>query len=207
MDDVDANLRSDAVANQNIYNLRLQYRIAMQDISQRFTASWTYQLPFGSKGKLAAGVPVVHSIVADWQLAGIVQFQMGYPYNVTQTNTMGLFSLIQYPNAVGNPNLSSHSVSEWFNTQAFALAPPNTLGDSPQASFFGPGQNNRDLGIGRSFPIRERVRFQIRTEAFNAFNHPQWSNLGTNLSSPGTFGRVTLAMDPRTVQVVGRLSF
>lgn len=60
--------------------------------------------------------------------------------------------------------------------------------------------------ITRSFPITEHVRFKLRGEFYDAFNHPQWSGLNTTITSPA-FGSVTGAMDPRVIQFSGRISF
>ncbi|HLJ12895.1 MAG TPA: hypothetical protein VKV15_00240 [Bryobacteraceae bacterium] len=178
----------------------------MIDIPQRVSVSWVYELPFGSGGKLVTSIPVVSQLIGRWQVSGVAQFQVGYPYNVTQTNTLGLFSPIQYPNAVGDPNLSNRTANQWFNTQAFQIAPPDTLGNAPRASFFGPGQENFDIGVSRIFPLKERFRFQLRGEFENAFNHPLFNNLNTSITSPA-FGQVTSATDSRVIQLVGRLQF
>lgn len=178
----------------------------MTDIPQRFTATWVYDLPFGAGRKFVSGIRALDYIVGPWQISGTYQAQIGYPYNVTQTNTLGLYSPIQYPDAVGNPNLSNKTIAEWFNPKAFAIAPQDVLGNAPRASFFGPGQNNWNLAVSRIFPIRERMDFRIRAEFYDAFNYPQWSGLNTSITSPA-FGSVTSAMDPRTVQFSGRIQF
>jgi hypothetical protein len=149
---------------------------------------------------------VPDQIFGHWQLTGSASFQIGLPANVTQTNTLGLFSAIQYANAIGNPNLPTKSIREWFNTGAFAIAPEDTLGNGPRASFFGPGLNVWNIAVGRSFPIREHLALKLRGEFYNAFNRPLWSGLNTSLTSPA-FGTVTSAMDPRVVQFSGRLTF
>ncbi len=104
MDDVDGPARANAVGNQNVYNLRAQYGVAMLDIPQRVTLAFVYDLPFGAGGKFKTGMRVPDQIVGHWQLTGNASFQVGLPLNVTQSNTLGLFSAIQYPNLVGNPN-------------------------------------------------------------------------------------------------------
>jgi hypothetical protein len=149
---------------------------------------------------------VLSYAIGHWQVSGVYQAQTGYPYNITQANTLGLFNPIQYPNAVGDPKLSNRSIAEWFNPKAFAIAPQDALGNAPRASLFGPGQNNWNIAIARIFPIREQLNFRIRAEFYDAFNHPQWSNLNTSITSPA-FGSVTSAMDPRTVQFSGRIQF
>lgn len=208
MDDVDASARADAVAVQNVYNLKAQYGIAGIDIPQRFTSAFVYDLPFGKGGKLAPGIPVLSYILGHWEASGLVQMQTGYPYNVTQANTLGLFSGAQYATTVGNPNIprGNRTVQEWFNPAAFAITPQDQLGNTARASFFGPGQNNFDLAVQRIFPIKERLRFKLRVDMFNAFNHPQFSNLNTTITSPA-FGSVTSDLGPRVMDVSGRLTW
>jgi hypothetical protein len=206
MDDVDASARADAVANQNVYNLRAQYGIGMIDIPQRFTFAWVYDLPLGSGGKVARDIPVLSYAIGHWQMSGNYQAQIGYPYNVTQANDLGLYSPIQYPDAEGAPKPSHRSIAGWFNPKAFAMAPVDSLGNAPRASLFGPGQNNWNIAVARIFPIRERINFRLRAEFYDAFNHPQWNGLNTTITSPA-FGAVTSAMDPRTIQFAGRIQF
>jgi hypothetical protein len=205
LDDVDGPARADAVAKQNVYNLRSQYGTAMLDIPQRVTIASVYDLPFGAGGALKTNVGVADQVIGHWQLTGNASFQVGLPYNVTQSNTLGLFNPIQYPNLVGNPN-GNKSFTQWFNTSAFAIAPQDTLGDAPRASFFGPGLNIWNIAIGRTFPIGEHFNFKLRGEFYNAFNKVLWSGLNTSITSPA-FGSVTAAMDPRVVQFSGRLTF
>jgi hypothetical protein len=51
------------------------------------------------------------------------------------------------------------------------------------------------------------IELHPRTDAHNAFNHPQFSGLGTSLTNLKTFGTVTGAQDPRMLLLVGRLRF
>ena len=119
-----------------------------------------------------------------------------------------IIDFAQYTTPFSNPSLSSdqRTLSGWFNTAAFAITPQDQLGDAPRASLFGPGQNNFDLSIQRIFPIKERYQFKLRVDMFNAFNHPQWSNLNTSITSPA-FGSVTSDLGPRTIDVSGRITW
>jgi hypothetical protein len=47
---------------------------------------------------------------------------------------------------------------------------------------------NLDLGLTKDTKITERVGFQIYAQAFNVFNHMQWSDPFNSLSDPGDFG-------------------
>ena len=208
-DDVDAPARADAAPIQNVYNLHAQWGTAMTNIPQRFSLSAVYALPVGSGGKYLAHTRVVSQVIGHWKVSTLAQFQTGYPYNVSQGDTLGIFSGGQSVTKSGNPNIarSSRTVQKWFNTAAFTTTPQDTLGNAPRASLYGPGQNVWDLSLMRDIPIRERVRLTFRADAHNAFNHPQFSGLGTSITNSKTFGTVTGAQDPRMVLLVGRLTF
>ena len=114
----------------------------------------------------------------------------------------------QYTTKAGNPTIarSNRSVQEWFNTNAFTVTPQNQFGNAPRASLWGPGQNEWDLSLMRTFPLGKDFQFQLRGDAFNAFNHKQFDSLQSVITEPG-FGTVTGAMNPRVVQVAGRIIF
>jgi len=60
------------------------------------------------------------------------------------------------------PNIGFVCRTEWFNTSAFAVAAPWSLGNAPRyfSDLRAPGYKNFDIGIQKSFPIEERYRFQ-----------------------------------------------
>jgi hypothetical protein len=69
------------------------------------------------------------------------------------------------------------------------------------------GNNNVDGSLIKVFQIMERMKFQLRAEAFNAFNHPTFGapNLTPTSSS---FGLITSqANTSRTLQLAGRLAW
>jgi len=65
-----------------------------------------------------------------------------------------------------------------------------------------------NMSVFKNFAIKERVNFQFRAEAFNAFNTPIYQGPDTGLTS-NSFGRVTIAQQnfPRSMQFAFRLSF
>jgi hypothetical protein len=207
-DDVDAPSRADGVPVQNVYDIRAQWGTAMTNIPQRFSFSSVYALPVGSGGKFLPHSPVISQAIGHWKVSTVAQFQKGYPYFITQGNELGTFSGGQYVTEIGNPNISrgSRTVDRWFNTSAFTVTPPDTLGNAPRAALYGPGQNVWDISLMRDIPVREHSTFTIRVDAHNAFNHPQFSGLGTTITS-ANFGQVTGAEDPRMLLLVGRFRF
>ncbi len=209
LDDVDGPSRADAAPTQNVYDLHQQWGTAMINIPQRFALSLVDALPVGSGGKFLVHIPVVSQAIGHWKASTIAQFQVGYPYNISQGDTLGIFSGGQYATKAGNPNIahSSRAVQQWFNTDAFTTTAPDMLGNAPRASLYGPGQNVWDISLMRDIPLWERLRFTFRADAHNAFNHPQFSGLGTSLTNLETFGTVTGAQDPRTLLLIGRFTF
>ena len=104
----------------------------------------------------------------------------------------------------------------WFRTTnpdgtpIFTPPAPGTFVTQPgvRDSVYSPGFNNWNLGLFKKFAITERVGFQFRAEAFNAFNHPNWSNVNLDPTNKNTFGKVTGKTDDvRNLQLSLRFYF
>lgn len=76
----------------------------------------------------------------------------------------------------------------------------------PRNAIRGTGRTNLDLALGKSTQIFENLKMELRLEAFNVFNHTEFTNPNTNLYSP-QFGQVTNTYAPRIVQVALRIAF
>jgi hypothetical protein len=66
------------------------------------------------------------------------------------------------------------------------------------------------LSIAKTFPLFERVHLEFRADAFNAFNHTQWTGVNTTYPSGSTqypFGQVNAAREARIGQVAAKLVF
>ena len=84
--------------------------------------------------------------------------------------------------------------------------PGYTYGTLGRNSFRGPGATNVDLALAKKFKIRERATLELRGDAFNVFNHTQFSNPDTSISDL-TFGQISTTAAPRILQVALHLSF
>ena len=74
----------------------------------------------------------------------------------------------------------------------------------------GPGYFNMDLGLGKTFPVyHNRVNLKFRADAFNAFNHPNFSLPNDTLTlTQSQFGQITSTVNSaRVLQVALRLEF
>jgi hypothetical protein len=191
----------------NYYNRAADYGPDGNDIRSRFAFSEVYQLPFGTGQRWLASNPL-RFVVGGWSVGSIVNLQTGPPFTVTtQTNNTDAFSAgNQRANVISNPNISARSVSEWFNTAAFAQPAIFQFGNQGVGIVRGPGVISVDASLLRDFQVTERFRLQIRGEFLNATNH---TNLGLPGSSLGTsgFGVISSAGLAREVQLGARLRF
>jgi hypothetical protein len=98
------------------------------------------------------------------------------------------------------------TISKWFNTDAFVNSAALQLGNAPRFPFHGPGLENWDQSVTRTFPVYERVKLQFRAEFFNSLNHANFSAPGAQIGSKN-YGTITGALDPRIMEFVAKLQF
>ena len=194
-------------------NTRLDRAPASFSRAHDFTFNYVYDLPLFRTAKGFTG-----TVLGGWQLSGIISAATGLPVTVTTSRSsdpagigIGLDSgpTSSRPDRVGDPNsISNRTLLQWFNTAAFARVPAGVVrpGNSPRGVFDGPGFWRVDQSLFKNFKLAERLSLQVRGEAFNLFNHTNYSAINTNLSS-SAFGRVTAVRDPRQMQLGAKLEF
>jgi hypothetical protein len=191
---------------RNVYNLAAEKSVDANDITHSFVLSYVYELPVGKGKKYGSGMnSVVNAIVGDWQTSGVATFKGGFPLRIN-INNANPFGVGQNANIVGDYHVSNQTVNQWFNTAAFASPSQFDLGNAPRyfSDLRSPGYNNWDLSIQKYFPVYESVRLQFRLDMFNAFNHVNFYKPDTGITS-GTFGHLTGAFSPRTMQAALKL--
>jgi len=67
-----------------------------------------------------------------------------------------------------------------------------------------PGYFDMETNLTKYFPIRERQRFELRFEFFNALTN---FNAPVNRLSSATFGVIQSSLDPRILQFAAKYSF
>ncbi len=178
------------------FNRQLERDVSSGDIPQVFSAGWVYQIPRWWK-------------IAGWEIAGLVRIQTGDAVPVTQaTNTLSAFGYaVQRPNRASNPNnFPTRSASEWFNKAAFTAAGQYAIGNSSRNPVRGPGLQDADLMIGKTFRLTERLAFEFRAEVFNVSNTPPLNDPNGSFGS-AAFGTITSAGNPRDFEFAGKFHF
>jgi hypothetical protein len=181
------------------FDSKLNYGLMSYSLPQMLNVSYIYQMP-NAGAKYFSGSKVAGGFLDGWQVSGITNFQSGAPQSLSGIGTFncyeggvqnaGLCSNFN-GNGVGwygtpdrtlvtqlvmNPQKGAnfHGVgSQWFNPAAITIPPVGQLGTTEEPQFLGPGSNNWDMTLFKTFKIAEHQRLELRIAAFDIFNRAQ----------------------------------
>jgi hypothetical protein len=147
-------------------------------------------------------------IAGNWQMSQIVQIQSGSYFSVTTATDQALDSIgAQRANFIGSsPYASPQTNTQWLNPAAFAQPALGTFGTGIN-NILGPGLFNINASLVRQVRIKERHVIQFRAEAFNLLNHTEPTNPNASISTPSTFGRITIFGSARVMQFALKYTF
>ena len=180
----------------DINNWRLDRGLSDFDRKHVVIANWIYDLPVG-RGKhfLRDAKRPLDLIAGGWSLNGIGVYQSGQPFSVLSGALTANGTHQSYAGGIGG-TLPKAQLQNFPGVVGPVLFPGNAGFALPAAgsdgigrnSFRGPNFWNVDLSASKTFPLRERFRLIFRAEAFNLFNHVNWTTGDLNALSP-TFGQ------------------
>jgi len=181
-------------------------------IRHAFNANALFELPVARWLGLERGF--AKALLDGWQLSGILVATSGSPLNITDSRSTYPRSR---PDAV--PGVSPYiddyrgGTRQYLNSAAFmripivqasgAAARPGDLGRNAVRA---PGQWTLDASLAKNTNITDRVRLQLRIDAFNALNRTNLGGLVTDIAN-SNFGRLRSAAPNRTVQLGAKLTF
>lgn len=235
-DTVDGNVAD--FQNRRFWN----YGEASFDRTHDFVFHWTANVPRASR---LWDSKVAKAIGDNWEWSGIAEFVSGHPLGVSMSGTPNLTGGGDGARVllVGNlyaPKDQVHDTLQFINKDAFTMPPvgviptPDMPGITRRVVFRGPGTNNWDMALQKNIPLSERVKFSLRAEAYNVFNHPSFTmsatgapvtadfdtassctgaaasdpNCGSGkIKSNSTFGQVNGERGARIMQLSLRISF
>jgi hypothetical protein len=187
IDDVSRNNGGIQVQNSN--DIFLSRGSSDFDVRHRIVANAIYDLPF--KG---------NRLVSGWELAPIVSWQTGNPFNLVAFNSSsfnGVGSTITL-NASAPIKTSGNPLGQWISnpnvlsvpctlppvatttTTPTCTAGTLTFGNVGRNSVYGPGFTNMDLALVKNTKISENLNLQMRADAFDIFNHPNYGQPGAS---------------------------
>jgi hypothetical protein len=223
------------------------------DRTHQITSNGTYSLPFGpNRAFLSNSSALVHRLVENWQLSGILNWRSGAPLNLTTganatsgrssfnlgseapmavaslpketgkavvTSTPGVVTYFNGFGQVNDPDRSSvtslnstvQSNSELAITDSASnlilVNPrPGQLSNISKGYLRGPSVLNFDMNLSKRIMISETKSVELRMDAINVLNHPNWGTPNVNINS-NTFGRITSATGNRSFTVNVRVDF
>jgi hypothetical protein len=188
-------------------NRRLDWGRSGFDIRHQFRAAVIYELPFFRSGRF-------QRLLGGWVTNTIIDWSSGYPFSVSSGRTTlwpGVTTNALFngdPTKVGKVVKGGNAVTYISDEDKakFSVPAPGQFG-AGRNIFTGPGFFQTDFGLHKVFPIRERVRLELRGEFFNLFNTPNF-NPPNATSTAGAFGVIsTLRVPPRIVQLAGKIYF
>jgi hypothetical protein len=198
---------------QNRYDIQAEYGPTPLNRSSIFSANFVYVLP-----GLRSRSGIVQGTLGGWETSGIISYESG-AYQTAHTINVdpggvgllaaGLSGPSARPDVVANPNHSApHNLHQWFNTSAFTQVPAGEYrpGNAPVGNIVGPGSAIWNLSLFKNFHIEKSGEVQFRAEAFNLFNHTNFSGIATTLGQTN-YGQVTAADEARIMQLGLKITF
>lgn len=187
--------------------------------------------------RLGKNNALLRGVFDGWQISGITRFVSGNPYDIGfsipgigSPQITGSYTEGSRVRIVGSPT-QGIGTDPYRRINPAAYAPPlvGSIGmEAPRNYMVAPGIDNWDISVQKEIVTRERLRWQFRVDAFNAFNHTQFSGINTTINFAGLtnpsvtnlafnpdgsvrdkngFGTVSGARDPRILQMMVRIQF
>jgi hypothetical protein len=185
-----------------------------------------FQLPFGhGRAFLSNANSVVNQIVNGIEISPVITYSSGLPFTLGYSSCSPAQLPSSAPCYVNGSSGSFHKHITGFpgnslqfynaytltgSSSGFSIPAVDQIGTAGRNTVFGPTFFNTDLSIQKNFLIRERVTFQLRADGFNAFNHINWNNPGSNIDQPGSISSGPYpdgSANPRQLQFSARVQF
>ncbi len=197
---------------QNPFDLSAERGLSSFNQAHKFTADYLWELPFGNDKRWLTASGPLRAILGDWQWSGDWTIASGLPftprilgdYADVNRGTNGTLRPDLVPGqSVSIPN---PSIEQWFNTAAFMAPPTGQYGNARRNSIIGPPTKEFDMAFTKVISLKESRMLELRAQATNIFNMPNYSTIDTSLTSP-TFGRVTGVSAMRQFTMTARFRF
>lgn len=189
------------------FNLRNNRGPSDFDVAHRLVISGIWELPH-----LSNHSRFLRTILGGWQQNFILDAETGTPLTIRSGVDNDLNGVAgDFADYRGGDWRVSHTsqadqIGRWFNPAVFGINAPGTIGSARRGQLRSPGLWVVDYSLFKNFSLTERLRFQLRGEFFNVFNHTNLGDPNATVNSPG-LGTINAAGSPRIVQLAVKLTF
>jgi hypothetical protein len=180
------------------------------DRPHRLVVSYSYDIPVPS------GDFWNNQAFKGWAVSGIVSYQSGLPFSVTDSTSGGAFGqtgggTASFSGTCGDiasaytQGSRTDQLAHYLNPACFRTSSVVTngaagatgFGDVPRNAFRGPMQQNWDFSVLKTFHLKETHEFRFRMDMFNMWNHPVFGfPTAVNIGTASTFGQITTTVVP-----------
>jgi hypothetical protein len=199
---------------QDAYNPAAEWGPAGFDIRHALSVTGVYDLPFG-RGKMFGGGwnRFVDSALGGWKLSGSNVTYSAFPVTVNSpanySTTVYAFTGAARPNQNLPLHVSHHTINAYWGTGVqgtscgpnqvvnssggacvFSAQPTNGFGNVRPFSLRGPGFEQIDMSVSKSFPTWREQHVDFRADFFNAFNIASYKSPDNNIAD-ANFGQIT----------------
>ncbi len=221
----------------NTINKSLNYGNSTFDGRQRLVIAPIYTVPTLKGHSVYSPINLA---LTGWQVSFITSLATGFPFDISysggSSNSLWCSSSFSFYACPDEPNQSGPLVranprtfvpglnrTQWFvaNQSGLSQAPLGQFGNESRNRYHGPGSDNTDLVIAKNFILSHGRSIQIRMQNSNVFNHTNFSNPGSTVTSttngetvnnPGTLsygsaGQITSAANARLTQLAAKFYF
>jgi hypothetical protein len=160
------------------------------DIRHRGVVNFIYEPNIG-RGKDHLSNGFVGRILEGWSLSGIITAQTGHPidlYDYQDSIHTGQYARLTEISPFTAQPKGTDKTFTGPAASAFITTPFNVQPNVGKNAFYGPDLVNIDVATLKNTSITERFKLQFRLEAYNLFNHAQFSQ-PDNFLSDSTFGQ------------------
>ncbi len=206
---------------QNTYNPSAEYGACYYNVKGDFTGYVIYDLPFGRGKQFGTNMNrAADAVVGGWKLNVMPTFRGGFPLTLSSNDDhSGTNSFQNRPNCIAPPHvLHKQPIGNgfygyrWFDPKSYQEPSAGYFGNCSVSSVYGPGEQNIDASLAKTFSITDRQNVEFRAEFINALNHPILdapNNGGIDVSNPdgGTIGQVNKSEGARNIQFALKYNF
>ena len=197
---------------QNPRDPAADYGRPSYDRTHVFTSAYVYQIPllFHSSSIL------MREAISGWSTSGLITAQSGFAVPVSLSSSYA--GLATRPNQIGRlirhqgSGKKALGQSPLYSYASFAVPGFGTFGNSEPGILRGPREVSFATAVNKTFPLYNQIKFQLRAEAFNVFNHPNIDAINSTFyfsqaTNASDFGYASSAGDMRQMEFSARLNF
>ena len=186
----------------------LNYSNADYDIRNNLVGDIVYAEPFKMQNRIG------NALVSGWLVSAKTYYRSGEPFTINNNNAIGDFPTLDALNNTQGATTLMAQVSTWGLTNTCGTNPhaavsspcldatqyastQSTFGNLRRNFLYGPHYANSDMTLSKQLFKKEDMTFSLGAQAYNVFNHANFSNPGSQIGS-SSFGAITSVLAPPT---------